>query len=98
MRLIVGLTLGLMMFASCGGEEADTTKAEQQETLKADAVAWQMPDTASYAKYGKAKLSDYNFFKGKLADLIPGERVVPYDINSPLFSDYALKKEVYLPS
>lgn len=37
------------------------------------------------------KLSDYGFFKGKLADLAPNEGVMPYQLNTPLFSDYAEK-------
>lgn len=37
------------------------------------------------------KLSDYGFFKGKLADLTPNVDVTPYQLNTPLFSDYAEK-------
>ncbi len=37
------------------------------------------------------KLSDYGFFKGKLADLMPNTGVMPYQLNTPLFSDYAEK-------
>ncbi len=44
------------------------------------------------------KLSQYNFFKGELADLDPVDRVLPYDLNSPLFSDYAHKSRfVWMP-
>ncbi len=39
----------------------------------------------------KQKLSDYHFFTGRLADLQPANGVVPYDINSVLFSNYAEK-------
>jgi len=39
----------------------------------------------------KMKLSEYGFFKGKLANLEPAEGVVPYTLNTPLFSDYAKK-------
>lgn len=39
----------------------------------------------------KDKLSEYGFFQGKLADLSPGTGVVPYDLNTPLFSNYAEK-------
>lgn len=41
---------------------------------------------------GNANLSSYNFFIGKLKDLQPAEGVVHYELNSPLFSDYAHKK------
>lgn len=44
------------------------------------------------------KLSDYGFFKGNLANLHPNDRVLPYDLNSPLFSDYAHKARfVWMP-
>lgn len=44
------------------------------------------------------KLSDYHFFKGPLAQLEPNDRVLPYDLNSPLFSDYAHKARfVWMP-
>ena len=44
------------------------------------------------------RLSEYGFFAGDLADLIPVEGVHPYTLNTPLFSDYAQKDRfVYLP-
>lgn len=43
-------------------------------------------------------LSDWNLFESPLKELKPAEKVMPYDINSPLFSDYAFKKRfVRLP-
>ena len=42
-------------------------------------------------KYAKPKLSDYNFFRGHMADHQPKESVLPYDVSAQLFSDYALK-------
>lgn len=44
------------------------------------------------------KLSDYHFFKGDLTQFTPNDRVVPYDLNSPLFTDYADKARfVWMP-
>ncbi len=44
------------------------------------------------------RLSEYNFFKGKLANLEPAAGVVPYTVNTPLFSNYAEKlRFVQLP-
>ncbi|MGB4958588.1 MAG: SO2930 family diheme c-type cytochrome [Saprospiraceae bacterium] len=44
-------------------------------------------------------LSEYGFFQGVLGDLIPTEGVLPYDLNSPLFSDYAHKSRfVWMPA
>ncbi|MCW3126157.1 MAG: hypothetical protein JWO03_1815 [Bacteroidetes bacterium] len=43
-------------------------------------------------------LSQYHFFKGTMHDLKPNDRITPYDLNSPLFSDYAHKARfVYMP-
>ena len=43
-------------------------------------------------------LSNYNFFEGTLNDLVPAEGVLSYELNSPLFSDYAHKKRfVWMP-
>lgn len=44
------------------------------------------------------KLSQWHLFKGKLSSLQPNTRVIPYDVNSPLFSDYATKyRFVWMP-
>ncbi|XOV93615.1 MAG: SO2930 family diheme c-type cytochrome [Bacteroidota bacterium] len=51
------------------------------------------------ASLGHALLSDYGFFTGDQKELNPAENVFPYELNSPLFSDYALKKRfIYLPA
>lgn len=43
-------------------------------------------------------LSEYGFFTGNLADLTPQNNVFPYEVNAPLFSDYAEKARfIYLP-
>jgi uncharacterized repeat protein (TIGR03806 family) len=43
-------------------------------------------------------LSDYRFFSGNLSDLNPAEGVFEYEVNAPLFTDYAEKKRfIYLP-
>lgn len=44
-------------------------------------------------------LSDYGFFKGNIADQLPADGVIPYQLNTPLFSDYAEKlRFVKLPN
>lgn len=46
----------------------------------------------------KMRLSEHGFFKDKMADLRPAERVFPYEVNAPLFSDYAEKlRFIYVP-
>lgn len=45
-----------------------------------------------------SKLSDYHFFEGNLADMKPLAQVLPYDLNTPLFSNYSDKTRfIYLP-
>ena len=39
----------------------------------------------------KEKLSDYGFFEGNMAEQKPSTGVLPYSLNTPLFSDYAEK-------
>ena len=47
---------------------------------------------AELSSLGNPTLSSYNFFTGELKNLKPAEGVVHYELNSPLFSDYAYKK------
>jgi uncharacterized repeat protein (TIGR03806 family) len=45
------------------------------------------------------RLSSYGLFRGDAATQEPAEDVVPYDVNTPLFSDYAVKfRFVRLPA
>ena len=44
------------------------------------------------------KLSDYHFFKGDIKDLIPNDKVLPYELITALFTDYAHKSRfVWMP-
>ena len=53
---------------------------------------------ATISKNYKEKLSDYGFFEGKISDQKPSNKVMPYALNAPLFSDYAYKlRFVQLP-
>lgn len=46
----------------------------------------------------KEKLSEYGFFEGKINEQKPAQNVMPYTLNTPLFSDYAYKlRFVQLP-
>lgn len=51
-----------------------------------------------YEGLGKLRLSEYGFFKEPINKLQPKEGVFPYEMNTPLFTDYALKKRfIYVP-
>lgn len=46
----------------------------------------------------KQNLSEYGFFAGELAALNPAANVHPFEVNAPLFSDYAEKSRfIFLP-
>ncbi|HRI20846.1 MAG TPA: hypothetical protein PLA68_07820, partial [Panacibacter sp.] len=46
----------------------------------------------------KENLSGYGFFAGTLKQLQPAENVIPYELNSTLFSNYAEKlRFIYMP-
>lgn len=43
-------------------------------------------------------LSEYHFYEGEMKNLEPVYKVIPYDLNSSLFTDYAEKKRfIYMP-
>ncbi len=47
----------------------------------------------------KDKLSDYGFFEDNLKEFKPAKGVIPYNIVTPLFTDYAVKDRfIYLPA
>lgn len=48
-------------------------------------------DIAVKAFEFKEQLSDYGFFKDKLNELHPESNLVPYELSTPLFTDYAVK-------
>jgi len=70
----------LMALISCKPKAVDTVVLEEEVAPS---------DLSSLAKL---KLSDYGFFVGALSRLDPAPGVIPYSLNSPLFSDYAFKK------
>ncbi|RMG88795.1 MAG: hypothetical protein D6714_00105 [Bacteroidetes bacterium] len=49
------------------------------------------PAGAADAEKPREWLSEYGFFVGELNKLEPANGVLPYDLNTPLFSDYAQK-------
>lgn len=57
------------------------------------------PVEADLTKVPYPKLSDYKFFEGDMKDMNPALKVIPYDLNSTLFTDYAHKKRfVWIPT
>jgi uncharacterized repeat protein (TIGR03806 family) len=80
----------IAFLASCNGKQ----KLQQKPLSTTNPV----PQEINTYGMGKAWLSEYGFFEGNLADLQPASNVVPYELNTPLFSDYAYKKRfIYFP-
>lgn len=79
----------LLLCASCGSESVDndyTPLPESPVVMDLNAVPY-------------VNLSDYNFFEGEIKNLQPVYGVLPYDLNSQLFTDYAQKKRfVWMPA
>lgn len=73
---------------SCGNDDGKYTEVPDPESpvvVDLDAVPY-------------AKLSDYKFYEGDMKNLEPALKVLPYDLNSVLFTDYAHKKRfVWMP-
>lgn len=61
-------------------------------------LALSSPEQALTAAVPRLKLSEYGFFAGQLSNLTPADHVYYYEVNAPLFSDYAEKQRlIYLP-
>jgi uncharacterized repeat protein (TIGR03806 family) len=89
------LLLVLVTTISC-----QSVKNTEKEIIQKQYIGTDQTITAQtqYASIGLIKLSDYDFFSGPLSELNPNKNIFPYELNTPLFSDYALKKRfIYLP-
>ena len=96
MRLvtILGFIAIFLLLANCSKEKAAVTP-----TIPTSEIPTENKINFPSGK-GFNLLSDYNLFVGDIADLIPNTDagVLPYDLNTALFSDYASKKRfIYVP-
>ena len=84
---VLKTSLFLLLFAvlsSCGSDDPGYEKVSPVEVDLS---------TVPYVK-----LSQYKFFEGEMKNLTPAYKVLPYDLNSSLFTDYAHKKRfVWMP-
>lgn len=80
--LLIALVTGTLIIVFSQCQTATLTKPVQLDT----------------AKLPYPMLSDYAFFKGEISLLEANDRVLPYDLVTPLFTDYAHKKRfVWMP-
>lgn len=92
LRFTIVAVLFTLLYA-CGTDDTDAyteipdTPEEQESPVVMDINA------VPYAT-----LSQYNFFEGDLKNLQPVYKVIPYDLHSSLFTDYAKKKRfIWMP-
>ena len=78
---LIALLIVLTANSSCTKEEYVTIDSK--------------PVVADLTQVPYPKLSDYNFFEGALKNLNPAFGVLPYKPVTELFSDYALKNDLY---
>ncbi|WP_299883300.1 hypothetical protein [uncultured Lacinutrix sp.] len=88
--LFLIISLFFFSISSCTKEENYETIPNQEEQ--------ESPVIFNIENVPYQTLSEYNFFKEELKDLEPVFGVLPYELNSSLFSDYAKKKRfVWMP-
>ena len=94
MKHALSLIAAGLMLAACGNDATDTTAAPAAEV---DLAAWQTA-TTFHASGNPATLEEWGQFRIEDGALVLAEGVVPYGMNTALFSDYALKlRTVWLP-
>ncbi len=87
MRLTSNTVLCLVVLLTVGLGLANCS--DDKEPLKPTVQLFHLP---------YENLTDYDFFEGDLKDMNPSEGVLPYDLATPLFSDYAQKARfIYMP-
>ena len=88
-KILFALLLVIAAFVSCTRDPALIAPLDHLSSpvvLDLDAVPYD-------------SLSRYNFFSGNMADLDPVQGVLPFEVITPLFSDYAKKKRfVWMPA
>ncbi len=83
---IISFISAIAMLSSCGNDDSP------EEYVRVSPVQVDLT-TVPYDK-----LSQYKFFDGEIKNLQPAYKVLPYDLNSSLFTDYAKKKRfVWMP-
>lgn len=79
--LKVGIRLLIFILIGCSSPRQEPIVVKEEELLPID-----------LSHVGLPKLSAYGFFKTPINQLIPTDSLIPYALNSALFSDYSFKK------
>lgn len=87
------LTLTIFFTFSCGKDDGYVSVIPEETPEQVSPVIFDIEQVPYQT------LAEYNFFDGNMKDLNPVYGVLPYDLISPLFSDYAHKKRfVWMPN
>ncbi|MEQ9101736.1 MAG: SO2930 family diheme c-type cytochrome [Imperialibacter sp.] len=90
MRFFVPALFLFAAFAACdSGRKKEANQKPAPATLRTNND--NIRQNRQPLSLGPDKLSEFGFFDGKLSELVPAKGIVPYDLNMPLFSDYADK-------
>ncbi|TBV28357.1 hypothetical protein DMZ43_04775 [Meridianimaribacter sp. CL38] len=88
----IGLIMLVLVQFSCAKDDNYISLPQDEDPIETSPVVFDI-ESVPYQT-----LSEYNFFEGDLSNLNPVYGVLPYDLISPLFSDYAHKKRfVWMP-
>lgn len=87
-KVLLLIILVMAVFVSCTHDPEDLIAPEIPETPDNDSS----PVVFDMNAVPYPVLSTYNFYAGPMADLEPVSGVLPYDVITSLFSDYAHKK------
>ncbi len=85
-KVLLFLCLLVALFVGCRKDDAPDTPSPGGPGPSTDPVVFD-PAAVPYLH-----LSQYHFFAGDMADMEPVSTVLPYDVITPLFTDYAKKK------
>lgn len=95
MKHTLPLLAAALVLAACGNDAAD--RPASAPAAVADPAAWETA-TVFHASGNPARLEDWGQLRVEGDRLVLAEGVVPYGLNTALFSDYALKlRTVWLP-
>lgn len=89
LRTLFFLAPCLVLLLGCQSDDEDPTTnppVDPEQPGEESPVVFE-PENLPYPT-----LSDYHFFEGDLKDMEPAEGVLPYELITPLFTDYAKKK------
>jgi uncharacterized repeat protein (TIGR03806 family) len=87
-----GLLIGLAFGTGCD-RLASTTSENEKELALTETAGDSLVRQARLKQY-RPLLSDYGLFEAPMKDLNPAAGIIEYDLNTPLFTDYAQKQRL----